>query len=189
MKKLIIYGGVAFVSLILLVTFVGVFSAQVGKNHAARDYPPQGKLVDIGGRRIQLDCRGTGLPTVIFEAGLDINGSLSWPEYMLTSTSPLSQEVLASLKLTPEQGRQYLEIWKGLHDEESSWSSNNQHQLVPDVSHYIQFDRPYIVIEAVRSVVNDVRMHGSSIRFAFRESSVRQTILQDCNCSTENMHG
>jgi len=41
-------------------------------------FPLQGKLVDIGGRRIQLDCRGTGSPIVIFESGLDINGSLSW---------------------------------------------------------------------------------------------------------------
>ncbi|HEY6621215.1 MAG TPA: alpha/beta hydrolase [Steroidobacteraceae bacterium] len=35
-------------------------------------------MVDIGGRRIHIDCRGTGTPTVVFESGLDTNGSLSW---------------------------------------------------------------------------------------------------------------
>jgi len=35
-------------------------------------------MVDIGGRRIQLDCRGAGSPTVVFEAGLSVDGSLSW---------------------------------------------------------------------------------------------------------------
>jgi pimeloyl-ACP methyl ester carboxylesterase len=34
--------------------------------------------VDIGGRRIQIDCRGLGSPTVVFESGLDALGSLSW---------------------------------------------------------------------------------------------------------------
>lgn len=41
-------------------------------------YPPPGRLVDIGGRKLHLDCRGQGEPTVIFEAGLDSYGTLSW---------------------------------------------------------------------------------------------------------------
>ena len=72
------YGVAAIVSLIVLVTIVGVVYEMASRSRAAREFPPQGKLVDIGGRRIQLDCRGTGSPTVVFEAGLDINGSLSW---------------------------------------------------------------------------------------------------------------
>jgi pimeloyl-ACP methyl ester carboxylesterase len=332
MKKWIIYSGVAIVSLILLATIVGVVYEMTSRSRAAREFPPQGKLVDIGGRRMQLDCRGTGSPIVVFESGLDINGSLSWsavhdeiakttracaysragimwsdpkdgpqnaktiaedlhatlvkagekppfvlvghsmggpyvmtyakyfgpevaglvfvdashpdqvqrfkavtsytpsdmillikagvafawtgavrmvplatqgvphqprmavqamaayaptslgsllkefesgdqtfaeagtfrqlgnrPVYVLTSMMPLPEEVLAALKLTPEQGRQYQEIWKAMHDEEASWSSQSRHRLVADAGHYIQFDRPDIVVEAVRSVVNDVR--------------------------------
>ena len=39
----------------------------------------QGRLIDIGGgRHMQIDCRGSGTPTVVFEAGLDTMGSLSW---------------------------------------------------------------------------------------------------------------
>lgn len=45
---------------------------------AARRHPAPGKLVDVGGRSMQIDCRGEGQPTVVFEAGLDMNGSLSW---------------------------------------------------------------------------------------------------------------
>ncbi len=319
-------------SLVLLVVIVGVVYEMMGRSRAAREFPPQGQLVDIGGRRIQLDCRGTGSPTVIFESGLDINGSLSWsavhdevakttracaysragimwsdpkdgpqnakaiaedlhatlvkagekppfvlvghslggpyimtytkyfgadvaglvfvdashpdqvqrfkaatsytpssmimlikagaafawtgavriaplsskgvphqpplavqamaahaptslghmlkeiesldqslaeagtfrqlgnrPVYVLTSMAPLPKEALASLKITTEQGAQYKEIWKEMHDEEASWSSKGQHQLVAGAGHYIQFDRPDIVIEAVKSVVNSVR--------------------------------
>jgi hypothetical protein len=33
---------------------------------------------------------------------------------------------------------------------------------VPDATHYIQFDRPDVVIAAVREVVNDVRADGTS---------------------------
>ena len=41
-------------------------------------FPPRGKRVDVGGRRLQIDCRGTGTPLVVFESGLDANGALSW---------------------------------------------------------------------------------------------------------------
>jgi len=34
------------------------------------DPPPPGKLVDIGGQRIHLDCTGHGSPTVLLESGL-----------------------------------------------------------------------------------------------------------------------
>jgi pimeloyl-ACP methyl ester carboxylesterase len=36
---------------------------------ATQSYPPPGKLVDIGGRRLHIDCTGSGSPTVILEAG------------------------------------------------------------------------------------------------------------------------
>lgn len=43
-----------------------------------RAYPPSGSLVDVDGHRMHLDCEGTGTPTVLLEAGLDVRGSLSW---------------------------------------------------------------------------------------------------------------
>jgi pimeloyl-ACP methyl ester carboxylesterase len=56
----------------------GAAFERVSREQALKQYPVPGRLVDIGGRRIQLDCRGAGSPTVVFEAGLDVNGSLSW---------------------------------------------------------------------------------------------------------------
>ena len=336
-------GSVRYISCGLFVfiissTIFGAVYEMISRCRAANEFPVIGKLVDIGGRRIQLDCRGVGRPTVVFESGLDLNGSLSWsaihdqiakttracaysragimwsdpsggaqngktiaedlhltllnagekapyvlvghsmggpyimiytkyfgpevaglvfvdashpdevekfkaitsltqpvwlrliakagaaltwtgitrgivmpfleksareywrlrkwpsdavlaysptsldsvlneadafdeslaeagtarqlndrPVFVLTGMGPLSAEVLAYFKLTPEQGRQYQEIWKNLHDEEASWSAQSQHQVVFDAGHYIQFDRPNVVIAAVLSVVNRVR--------------------------------
>src|SRR5689334_25308998 len=70
--------GLGVLAIIALALGVGSGYEAIGRSRAARDFPPPGKLVDIGGRRIQLDCRGTGTPTVVFEDGLDMGGSLSW---------------------------------------------------------------------------------------------------------------
>ena len=45
--------------------------------------PPPGRLVDIGGRRLHVNCTGSGLPTVVREAGASsfaIDWSLVQPE-------------------------------------------------------------------------------------------------------------
>jgi pimeloyl-ACP methyl ester carboxylesterase len=44
---------------------------------AANLLSPPGRLVDIGGYRLHLDCQGTGSPTVILEAGLG-DPAISW---------------------------------------------------------------------------------------------------------------
>jgi pimeloyl-ACP methyl ester carboxylesterase len=40
-------------------------------------FPPPGRLVDVNGLEIHLDCRGSGRPVVILEAGLT-SGSSTW---------------------------------------------------------------------------------------------------------------
>jgi pimeloyl-ACP methyl ester carboxylesterase len=46
---------------------------------AAKTHPVHGRLVDVGdGRKIQIDCRGEGGPTVVFQSGGDMLGSLAW---------------------------------------------------------------------------------------------------------------
>ncbi len=70
--------GVGVVVLIAVVVATGVVYEQIARGNAPKEFPPRGKLVDIGGRHIQLDCRGTGAPIVVFESGLDALGSLSW---------------------------------------------------------------------------------------------------------------
>ena len=50
---------------------------------ASATYPVEGKLVEVGdGRRIQIDCRGEGGPTVVFQSGGDMLGSLGWKPVM-----------------------------------------------------------------------------------------------------------
>ncbi len=50
---------------------------------ALRTHPAPGRLVDVGGgRRIQIDCQGAGGPTVVFQAGGDMLGSLGWKPVM-----------------------------------------------------------------------------------------------------------
>jgi pimeloyl-ACP methyl ester carboxylesterase len=52
--------------------------------------------------------------------------------------------------------------WKALHDEEAAWSTHSRHELVPDATHYIQLDRPDVVIRAVREVVGAVRIRAAT---------------------------
>jgi len=324
------------IALVLVVIFaiVILFGAgyeTIGRRNAARDFPPPGKLVDIGGRKIQLDCRGTGSPTVVFESGLDMSGSLSWygvqdsiarntracaysragimwsdptpgaqsgkdvaydlhaalertgertpyilvahslggpyamiytkyfggdvaglvfvdashpdqvarnrsvtswtladgmkqakmashlaklglirkvtaadtapprplfvsratdaytstslpamlkevdafgatlaeagtfrslgnrPLFVLTATRPMPDADRVSMKMSPAQAAQYEANWVQLQNEEASWSTRSQHQLVPESGHYIQFEKPDVVIAAVRAVIDSVR--------------------------------
>lgn len=43
----------------------------------AAAHPPPGRLVDIGGYRLHLDCRGQGAPTIVMDSGLG-GSSLDW---------------------------------------------------------------------------------------------------------------
>lgn len=322
--------GIGIGTLVLAAILFGAVSEAVMRSRAAREYPPAGQLVDIGARRIQLDCRGSGSPTVVLESGLDTYGSLSWtlvhdsiatttrtcaysragvmwsdaargafdsktvaedlhaaltkagerapfvvvghslggpyaliftglypadvaglvfvdashpdqierlrkatgnsmeaptgmlsavaalswtgvtrlipdgaspklpratiraqhaylstslgpalrelkalpvtleaagqhrqlgdrPLVVLTAMAPMPEAVLKSAGMTRDQGDRMRTAWKALHDEEATWSTHSRHQLVPDATHYIQLDRPDVVISAVREVIGAVR--------------------------------
>ena len=56
---------IAVGSLVLLVVISGASVEAVTRWRTTRRYPAPGRLVDIGGRRLQLDCRGAGSPTVV----------------------------------------------------------------------------------------------------------------------------
>ena len=84
------------------------------------------------------------------------------PEVVLTAMSPKSDAELAPNGITAAQGVAMRTASRELHEAESRWSSRGRHELVPDASHYIQFDRPDVVIAAVREVVERVRHSPSS---------------------------
>ena len=79
------------------------------------------------------------------------------PLVVLTAAAPLQASDLATLKLTSEQGQRLQAVWFELHDEETSWSSHGRQVRLGDSHHYIQFERPDAVIDAVRAVVNEIR--------------------------------
>jgi len=61
-------------ALIVLAGAVFQFSMTLWESHL---YPPPGKLVDIGGLRLHINCTGAGSPTVIMEAGPN-DSSVIW---------------------------------------------------------------------------------------------------------------
>ena len=56
--------------LIVAAVLVGASYEQIMRWQATKEFPVQGRLIDIGGRHMQIDCRGSGTPIVVFEAGL-----------------------------------------------------------------------------------------------------------------------
>lgn len=340
MKTVLQWIGLGVLALVVMAILGGATWEAVARANAPRAFPPPGRLVDIGGRRMQIDCRGSGAPTVVFEAGLDMMGSLSWSRvhdevarttracaysraglmwsdasgrpfssanlaqdlhgalaaagekppfvmvghslggpYLLTYTArygpevaglvfvdashpdqigrlraavgkdldqgeavartadalawtgairlalaagvpssrqappqvartlaaflpqslhaeteeqaaladtlasagrsralgdrPLvvlthgaatSPEILKAMKITAEQGRSLETTWTTLQDEEAAWSSHSRHEVVAGASHYIQFDRPEVVVAAVRDVVSQVRASAAAPR-------------------------
>ena len=65
-------------ALLLLAVMVGAIYEALGRRDAAAKYPPRGQMVDVGGRKRHIDCRGTGSPTVVFESGLGTGGTIDW---------------------------------------------------------------------------------------------------------------
>ncbi|MFC4455322.1 alpha/beta hydrolase [Deinococcus sonorensis] len=52
------------------VTLLGACNETRAEQADARAYPPPGRLVDVGGFRLHLECAGSGAPTVVIDAGL-----------------------------------------------------------------------------------------------------------------------
>lgn len=55
---------------LLILAIVGAAYQQIGSRMDARQLPEPGRLVDIGGYRLKINCSGIGSPTVILESGL-----------------------------------------------------------------------------------------------------------------------
>jgi pimeloyl-ACP methyl ester carboxylesterase len=79
------------------------------------------------------------------------------PLVVLTRTATAPPAALKAMQLSTDQGRRLDAEWRAMQDDEATWSTHARHQVVPDASHYIQFDQPQVVIAAVRDVVGQVR--------------------------------
>ncbi|KAF1017089.1 MAG: putative aminoacrylate hydrolase RutD [Stenotrophomonas maltophilia] len=69
---------IGLVAVLVLLGIIGAIYEALQRRQAETTYPPHGTLVDIGGRLMHIDCRGTGSPTVILESGLGTGGTLDW---------------------------------------------------------------------------------------------------------------
>ena len=76
------------------------------------------------------------------------------PLIVLTA-SPESAEAYPGL--TAEQVEAMNQLWIQMHDELAALSARGLHRRVEHSGHYIQKDRPEVVIGAVQEVIADVR--------------------------------
>jgi pimeloyl-ACP methyl ester carboxylesterase len=81
------------------------------------------------------------------------------PLVVLTATRKLSPDELQAAGMREEQEIQMQTLWNQLQADLATWSTRSRHEIVPDASHAIQFDRPDVVIRAVREVVLQVRQN------------------------------
>jgi pimeloyl-ACP methyl ester carboxylesterase len=81
------------------------------------------------------------------------------PLVVLTATRKLSPDELQAMGMTQAQEMQMQTLWNQLQADLATWSTRSRHEIVPDASHAIQFDRPDVVIKAVREVVSHVRQN------------------------------
>ncbi|HIG43838.1 MAG: alpha/beta hydrolase [bacterium] len=65
------------VGIMLLLTLSGYIYQSIRNQQDLSKYPAPGEFYEIEGVKLHVDCRGTGSPVVVLEAGLT-TGSLSW---------------------------------------------------------------------------------------------------------------
>jgi pimeloyl-ACP methyl ester carboxylesterase len=65
-----------FAGLAAILAVLGLFQF-LGHRKDARLFPPPGRIVDIGDRRLHARISGSGAPTVVFESGISAS-SISW---------------------------------------------------------------------------------------------------------------
>ena len=81
----ILCAGIAGIALVS-----GVLFEQTQRARDRQRYPPIGRSVDIGGRALNLDCAGSGQPTVILESGANwaIRSAVADPKTMFSNGGP-----------------------------------------------------------------------------------------------------
>ena len=69
--------GLSLICFIFLLLVSGIVYQSISTKLDERAYPPPGKLVDVGGYRLHINCSGVCGPTVVFDSGMGCN-SLEW---------------------------------------------------------------------------------------------------------------
>ena len=66
-----------FLAVLLFLLLAGAIYRSLAEAADARANPPPGRMVDVGGFRLHIFCRGSGSPTVVIESGWG-ESSASW---------------------------------------------------------------------------------------------------------------
>ena len=80
-----------FLGICTLVLFGGISYERISRINASNNIKPTGELVDVGGHQLHVVKKGTGGPTVIFEAGLG-GSHLTW-NYIQDKISKLTTTI------------------------------------------------------------------------------------------------
>jgi pimeloyl-ACP methyl ester carboxylesterase len=67
----------ALLAIAAALLLAGILYQLIGSARARRRFSPPGQLIDVGGHRLHVVCRGSGSPMVLFESGIAAS-SLSW---------------------------------------------------------------------------------------------------------------
>lgn len=62
-------GASGAVAAVVVLALAGMTYQALGAHHDRGTFPPPGKLVDVGGHRLHIQCAGSGSPTVVLETG------------------------------------------------------------------------------------------------------------------------
>lgn len=62
-------GAIGAVAALVALALVGMTYQALATRADRRNFPPPGKLVDVGGHRLHIQCAGEGRPTVVLETG------------------------------------------------------------------------------------------------------------------------
>jgi pimeloyl-ACP methyl ester carboxylesterase len=143
--------------------------------------------VDVGGLALHIHCEGEGLPAVVFDSGLGLDGS-GWfdaevpvgratatftracaydragrgqsdpPASRPHSNRQMSKELFALLQNAGERPP-FVLVGHSMQAQRplGALSTNSAFVIVPDSGHHIPNDAPKVVIRAVEAVVNAVR--------------------------------
>ena len=73
---------------LLVLALVGYIYEPIAEAADAKTYPPPGKLVDVGGYHLHINCTGAGSPTVVIESGWgDMSASWGWVQPEVARTT------------------------------------------------------------------------------------------------------
>ncbi len=86
-KRRLLRGALVFLGILAAIVACGAIYEANARRTLPTKFPLSGQRVDIGGRKLHLDCRGQGSPTVVFEDGLGTAGALGWTA-VLARVSP-----------------------------------------------------------------------------------------------------